>query len=288
MAIELPPPPDDWDIPPPAAPPPSSKPVLAFDIETIPDVQGYRVLHPELTTLADEAVAEAMALEQRQRTGNDFIRHHLQRVAVISVLYCDDQKLELRSLGQPADGEAVLVRQFFQLIHHYQPILVSWNGSGFDLPVLHYRALIHGIVARRYWETGDSVASYRFNNYLSRFHWRHVDVMDVLSGYQPRAVAPLDDIAQLLGFPGKLGMSGGKVWDAICRGQLATVRDYCETDVLNTYLVYLQFALMRGELSPQQRALTHDRLRQLLADSDKPHWLQFLNAWKSAPCQTPK
>ncbi len=261
---------------------PKSPNWLVFDLETIPDVDGYRILNPELAELNDFAVYEAMALERRQQTGNEFVRHHLQKVAAISVLYCNDQKLELRSLGEPEDGEVPILKQFFALVRHYQPVLISWNGRGFDLPVLHYRALLNRIVAKTYWETGETMSEYRYNNYLARFHWRHLDLMDILSGYQPRAVAPLDDIAQLLGFPGKLGMSGGKVWETVQRGEIGAVRDYCETDVLNTFLVYLQFALMKGDVSLDELHVLHDRIRQLLTESDKPHWHEFLHAWRRA------
>jgi predicted PolB exonuclease-like 3'-5' exonuclease len=113
-------------------------------------------------------------------------------------------------------------------------MLVSWNGGGFDLPVLHYRALKHGIQAERYW----NIHNFRYDNYLNRFHERHTDLMDVLAAYQPRAYASLDDIATMLGFPGKLGMSGDKVWQTYLQeGGIQKIRDYCETDVLNTYLM---------------------------------------------------
>src|SRR5699024_9779140 len=108
--------------------------------------------------------------------------------------------------------EEELVQRFFDGIEKFIPTLVSWNGGAFDLPVIHYRALFHGIAGLRYWEIGDEDQSFRWNNYLNRYHQRHLDLMDMLSGYQARAAAPLDEIAVLLGLPGKMGMSGTKVW----------------------------------------------------------------------------
>src|SRR5688572_31790935 len=101
------------------------------------------------------------------------------------------------SLGAPEESEAALVARFFDGIERYKPQLVSWNGSTFDLPVLNYRALIHGIAGCCYWDTGENDRDFKFNNYLSRFHSRHVDLMDVLAGYQNRAWAPLDEMARL-------------------------------------------------------------------------------------------
>ena len=164
----------------------------------------------------------------------------------------------------------------------FTPDLVSWNGAGFDLPVLHYRCLLHGVTAARYWEMGDSDHSFRFNNYLSRFHWRHMDLMDILSGFQGRGRASLNDIATLLGFPGKVGMHGADVWPEYLRGGLARIRDYCETDVLNTYLIFLRFELLRGHLNRAEHAEELARVRKLLADSPAAHFREFAAAWPAS------
>ena len=149
--------------------------------------------------------------------------------------------LRIFSLGDEQSSERELVQRFFDGLERYSPVLVSWNGSGFDLPVLNYRALRHGVNAHRYWEVGESDRDFRYNNYLSRYHWRHIDLMDVLSGYGASGRASLELASQLIGLPGKLGIGGAQVWPAYRRGELAAIRDYCETDVLNTYLIYLRF-----------------------------------------------
>jgi predicted PolB exonuclease-like 3'-5' exonuclease len=131
----------------------------------------------------------------------------------------------------------------------------------------------------RYWDIGEEDSSFRWNNYLGRFHWRHTDLMDVLSGYQPRAVAPLDEVAVLLGLPGKLGMHGSKVWDSYQAGDIDGIRHYCETDVLNTYLVYLRFELLRGKLRETDYRRECQLLRDTLAAENKPHPNEFLRAW---------
>jgi len=105
--------------------------------------------------------------------------------------------------------------------------------------------------------------------------------MDVLSAWQPRMVAPLDEIAMALGFPGKLGMDGSKVWAAFQAGDITGIRHYCETDVLNTYLIYLRFELIRGRLSADGYQREGQRLRELLTtgSATKPHFGEFLAAW---------
>jgi predicted PolB exonuclease-like 3'-5' exonuclease len=187
--------------------------------------------------------------------------------------------LRLWSLGELESQEKELIQRFFDGIDKFTPTLVSWNGSGFDLPVLHYRALLHGVPAPRYWDTGDGDRDFRYNNYLNRFHNRHTDLMDVLSGYQPRAAVGLDEISVLLGFPGKMGQSGASVWNQFQAGAIEDIRNYCETDVVNTYLIYLRWELLRGNLDEQGWMRETKLLRESLAEIRKDHLDAFLKAW---------
>jgi predicted PolB exonuclease-like 3'-5' exonuclease len=252
--------------------------VLAFDIETVPDVEFGRRIHG-LEGLSDKQVGYVMQTRQRELTGTEFLSLEQQRIVAISVAMRSREGFKAWSLGEADSSEAELVRRFFDGIERFTPTLVSWNGSGFDLPVLHYRALRHRVQAHRYWETGDEEQAFRWNNYLGRFHWRHIDLMDVLAGYQGRGRVGLDRMAQLLGLPGKLGMSGEGVWDAHLEGRTEDIRNYCETDVINTYLVYLRFELMRGRLTPQEHDRECDLVRAWLTAAGKAHLTEFLAAW---------
>jgi predicted PolB exonuclease-like 3'-5' exonuclease len=255
--------------------------VLVFDIETVPDVALGRRLYG-LEGLADEQVAKAMFALRRQGSGGDFLPHEQQRVVAISCALRSGDGFRLWSLGETTASEAELVQRFYDGVEKYSPDLVSWNGSGFDLPVLTYRALLAGVTARRFWETGEDDTSFRYNNYLSRYHWRHTDLMDVLSGFQNRARVSLANMACLLGLPGKLGFDGSQVWQAWLAGDITGIRRYCETDVLNTWLIYLRFAQLRGALTPAAHADELARLRAYLAEhADQPHLRQFLDAWQA-------
>jgi predicted PolB exonuclease-like 3'-5' exonuclease len=250
--------------------------VLVFDIETIPDIATGRRLY-DLEGLSDQDTAQAMFALRRAKVGNDFLPHYLQKIAAISLVLAQGQQVTVWSLGDEVSDEKELITRFYSGIDKYTPTLVSWNGGGFDLPVLHYRSLLHGISAPTYWEAGENQQAFRWNNYLNRFHYRHIDLMDVLSAYQNKAFAPLDEIATMLGFPGKMGMSGAKVWDQYCAGNLKGIRDYCETDVLNTYCVYLRFELIRGVLSHEEYGLRMQTLTNYLKEeTEKPHLQEFL------------
>src|SRR5690242_9051193 len=256
-----------------------ASPILVFDLETIPDVAGIRRVYDIGPGVADAGVLDWFSQQRRAATGNDFMPIHLQQVVAIGCALRDEHGLRVWSVGEAGDAEPELIRRFFDGIERFTPQLVSWNGSGFDLPVLHHRALIHGVQAARYWDWGDDDKDFKFNNYLGRYHTRHLDVMDVLSCYQSRASAGLDATARLCGFPGKLGMDGSAVARAVAEGRIAEVRSYCETDVMNTYLVYQRFRLMRGEVDAGAYAREISLVRERLGSLDAPHWKEFLNAW---------
>lgn len=252
-------------------------PVLAFDIETVPDTAGLRRLHGLSASIPDAEVAEMAFQRRRQTVGHDFLQLHLHRVVAISCVLRERDGLRVWSLGDIAETEGGLIQRFFDGIEKFTPQLVSWNGGGFDLPVLHYRAMIHGVHAHRYWDLGDDDREFRYNNYISRYHTRHLDLMDLLGMYQSRV--PLDEFAQLLGLPGKVGMHGSKVWEAFQAGEIEGIRSYCEADVANTYLVYLRFQKMRGALSDQAYATEWALARETIGRMPGEHWKTFLDGW---------
>lgn len=291
-------------------------PVLCFDIETIPDVDGLRRLGwgdpaggegtdagvDEGATqggkqgaeagaalagvptgpLDDAAVVERAFAARRARTGGDFLPLHQHRVVAIACLFRDQDGMRIRCLGQPGDAEPRLIHDFFRTIERYTPQLVSWNGSGFDMQVLNYRALVHGVPATRFWELGEEDREFKWNNYISRYHTRHLDLMDLLALYTPRASAPLDELAKLCGFPGKMGMDGSQVWPAWQAGRIDEIRDYCETDVANTYLMYCRFQLLRGWWSPEAYEREIALVRTTLEGLPGQHWREFLAGWPLA------
>jgi predicted PolB exonuclease-like 3'-5' exonuclease len=256
-------------------------PTLVFDIETIPDTDGLKgLLGLPAETSADD-VAKIAFHQRRQHNGSEFLPLHQHKVVAISCVLREGDIFKVWSLGAPGEPEGQLIKRFFDGIEKYTPNVVSWNGGGFDFPVLHYRAMINSVQAPRYWDMGEDDKDFKWNNYISRYHTRHLDLMDLLAMYQGRANAPLDDMAQLCGFPGKLGMDGSKVWDAYQQGEIEAIRNYCETDVVNTYLVYLRFQFMRGQLNQAAYDREIALVRYTLNADAAPHWQEFMAAWKS-------
>ena len=255
-------------------------PVLAFDIETVPDCAGIRKLYALPADLPDGDVAEIAFQKRRVQTGgSDFLPPHLQRVIVISCVARDDEGVKIFSIGEPERDEKAAIQRFFDAVDRKTPQLVSWNGKGFDIPVLNHRALMHGICCTRFWETGDEDQSFRYNNYVNRYQTRHLDLMDQLAMFNARNFAPLDDVARLAGFPGKQGMGGAEVWSNYAKGQIQAIRDYCEVDVANTFLLFLRFQMMRGLLQPDHYQAECALLRSVAEKRPEPHWREFLSQW---------
>jgi len=254
-------------------------PILAFDIETVPDCAGIRRLHGLPDSLPDREVAEIAFQKRRTQTGSDFLPPQLQRVAVISGVLREGEGIRVFSIGEPDADEKTAIQRFYDGIEKLVPQLVSWNGGGFDLPVLNYRALIHGVQAAKFWDQGEDDRDFRYNSYVSRYHARHLDLMDVLAMYQPRNNAPLDDVAQLAGLPGKIGVGGARVWESYLRGEIKAIRDYCEADTANTYLLYLRLQKLRGALTQAQHDKECALLRGALEKLKAPHWREFLERW---------
>jgi predicted PolB exonuclease-like 3'-5' exonuclease len=146
--------------------------------------------------------------------------------------------------------------------------------------VLHHPAFA-GVVADKYWDLGDDDREFKWNNYIGRYHMRHLDLMDLLAMYQPKNNAPLDAMAKLCGFPGKLGMDGSQVYPAFLEGKIEEIRRYCETDVMNTYLLYCRFQKMRGGLTEAEYAQEIEFVKGTLGNlaPAEPHWQEYLAAW---------
>lgn len=260
--------------------------ILTFDIETIPDLEAGRNLY-DLGNLDDQSVAKAMLASRRLRVpGADYLPlHHLRIIAISVALRGQGSKFTVWSLGNANTGEKEMVSKFFDLIEEHNPTLVSWNGNGFDLPVIQYRALLHSIPSRIYWDTGQFEREAKFSNYLSRYHDKHVDVMDLLSRYQVRATAALHEIAVLLGLPGKLGLDNTRILDAFLAGENESIRNYCDIDVLNTYLVFLRLKYIRGGYTSDQYKAELEIVRNWLIgrveseSHSNPQFEEFLKLW---------
>ena len=263
--------------------------LFVFDIETIYDTDAAKIL-----TGCDDT--DPIVLRQRLEEyhlsltdgKNAFPRQPFHKVIAISFLEADitrDSKgeqytlKELRSGGKADADEKTLLEGFFQYLAKLKPRLVSYNGRTFDLPVLKYRAMLHGITAPWLYHSGD-----KWNSYHSRYSmdW-HCDLLDAMSDFGASARCKLNEICAVLGYPGKIGVDGSMVTPMYDEGRIKEIRDYCETDVLNTYLVYLRYMYHRGDISQASyNQAVGDVLSYVREADDRPYLGEFFTAWNEA------
>jgi len=255
---------------------------LVLDIETVPDAEMGRALYG-LEGLDEGEVMRAMLHHYQQRTGADFLPPIQHRVVAVAAVLRNEEGVRPLLVGDENAPESELITRFFHGLRHYVPDLVSWNGAAFDLPVLNFRALRYEVQASVYWETGVKDRAFRFNNYLSRFHWRHTALMDALSGFQGRGRPSLREASALLGLPGKNLMEGSSVMEAYLDGRIGDIRRYCLEDALNTYLVFLHFQFLRGNLTQDNLDEEYGLLIDALKASGEGHLKEFATKLEEDP-----
>lgn len=261
------------------------KRLFVFDIETIPDTEAAFALTGEQGADVQEQrdILSAYHLEVTDGR-NDFLRQPFHKVVVVSFLEAEIERSEgqeryhlKRLSSNKSDDEQEIVEGFFQYLSQTFPRLVSFNGRTFDLPVLKYRAMKYGVSAPFLYKSGD-----KWNSYTSRYSadW-HCDLLDTLSDYGASARIKMNEVCSILGFPGKFGVDGSKVSAMYDAGQLDAIRHYCETDVLNTYLVYLRQQQHTGTLSTEgYNQAIETVLNYIESEQAERQYLQeFKDAW---------
>ena len=255
----------------------TTSPILVFDIETIPDVETGRRLYPELKDLSDDDALTALIALRQAEAGNDFMRLPLHKIACLSFLWVENGEFSLHSLALDRLTEADILRKFFRAFAK-KPVLVSWNGSGFDVPVLLYRALHHKISAPALFNSANKP------DYLYRYGEMHVDLMDKMSLYNGYSKQKLDTIAALCGFAGKGEIDGSQVVPMVQSGDWQKLTTYCESDVLNTWLIYLRWLILTGKADldgcEMMIAQTHEFVSKIKNADDTLRHERFLDAWQ--------
>lgn len=243
-------------------------PHLVFDLETIPNAPVYA----RLLGLPPETPLPALQAAWEQ-SGRPFKAELQQIVSCAAAWIADDGTLQrLTTLGPASEQEAVT--QFFATVRQHHPILVGWNTSGFDLPVLLTRALVYGV------EVGDFYRYHvPYDGYLKRYSDKdHRDLMDLQAFFRATTPLSLDEMAGLLGIPGKLGTDGSQVLDLFQAGDLDAIHAYCQHDVLTTAWIYRYLAVHRGWWTPDHGARFDASAQAFLAAQTGTHW----DVWRAA------
>jgi 3'-5' exonuclease len=237
----------------------SEKSIIVWDLETVPDLAAAaRML--DLPNAADAEVREAL--------GSGFPKHPLHKIVCIGALIASRQPEGWRvdALCAPHIGErteAELISSFVEKIGQLRPQLITYNGHRFDLPVLRYRAMVNRVAA----------GGLEVRPYFHRFTDDALDLCDALGSFGPAKVK-LDEISKILGLTGKPeGVDGSRVEEMVQAGQVEEVARYCESDVLNTYRVWLVYELFRGAITAQELDWSEAQIRDFVVnrESANPH-----------------
>jgi len=226
--------------------------IIVWDLETIPDLAAASRMFD---------LPNATEADVRQALGSGFPKHPLHKIICIGALVASRQPEGWRvdALGAPHTGErteAKLIGDFVEKIGHLRPQLITFNGHSFDLPVLRYRAMVNRVPA----------GGLQVRQYFHRYTDDALDLCDILGSYVPGAKVKLDDVSKILGLTGKpAGVDGSRVEEMVLCGQIEEVARYCESDVVNTYRVWLVYELFRGSITAEALDWSERQLRDFVA-----------------------
>ncbi len=260
---------------------------IVFDIETVPDALASRRLlnRPGLTDMEARDALHDYFLEKTAGK-NDFPRQPFHQIVAISYahLICEPgeegQELVIRRIasgGEAGSSERELLEGFLGLIEKRAPRLISFNGRSFDVPVIKYRAMTHGLSCPRWFSEGD-----RWDGYDARYsHEYHLDLLEVFSSYGASSRCSMDEVATCCNIPGKLETAGNAVRGLFEADNIEAIRNYCETDVCTTLLLFLRWQLFNGALSGGAYTRIVLGLSHYLEHEGaaRPHLATFLEAW---------
>ena len=212
--------------------------IFVWDLETVPDLVGYARANG-LEGEDPQSVRKAM--------GDAFpklIYHSIVCIGAVIAKFDGDHwattEVVARHVGDRS--EKTLIAGFVNKLDAIRPQLISFNGNAFDLPILRYRAMVSEV----------SAPALSKRAYFHRYSTDALDLCDVLASFNPGGRVSLDALAKILGFAGKpTDLDGSQVEKYFNEGRIAEIASYCESDVINTYRIWLRYELFRGSLTAE-------------------------------------
>ncbi len=247
-----------------------------FDCETIPDVElikSYFKIEGE----DDFKIIKEAIYQYEKKHNTTFLPIPFHKVVAISAVIADRESLSFKKVNSiDGESEEEMIRNFFIFINRFNPKLISFNGRGFDIPMLMIRALKYSISCPAYFEIENrSIDKNKWENYRVRYSDRfHIDLLDVLTEYGAIRGLKLDLLCQMVGIPGKFDIDGSQVVELFYQNEIKKIKEYCESDVLNTYWLYLKYELLRGNITEIELKRNLKSMAEKL-DRDKSYYQVF-------------
>lgn len=277
--------------------------ICVFDIETVPDIELLKAYHNLDSTLSEIQVCKYAFNAQKEKSGSEFLPIYWHRVVSIASVVCDeygrfikvgnfgkkDSKMPSTKSTQTDSNdsshfthladEKQILSDFLGFINSKEPRLVSFNGRGFDLPTIMLRAMRYNLSAFGYYEEqNESKTKSKWENYRARYSEKwHTDLLECLGHFGAVRTLNLDNVCKMLGIVGKYEVSGGDVY-SLYYGEkdIEKIDFYCQSDVLNTYWLYLKYAILKDELRVEDYAGILEDFRDKLP-KDRAYSQAFLS-----------
>lgn len=238
--------------------------ICIFDCETIPDTTLIRQqFHLEGD---DRQVTEEAFRMQEEKSGSSFLPVPFHQVVAISAVISDDFGKFEKVSSIEGESEREMIANFLAFIDRHNPKLVSFNGRNFDMPMLMIRAMKYNLSCPAFYDKDNQIlGKSKWDNYRYRFSDRfHVDLMDHISEFGAVRGLKLDLLCTMAGIPGKFDVSGDQVHQLWYDDKLDEIKEYCESDVLNTYWLYLKYELLKGNMLLEDYLGYLEEMRQRL------------------------
>ncbi len=222
--------------------------ICVFDCETVPDA---KLIRETMHLSGDDIEVSAIALsEQEESTGSSFLPLPYHKIVAISAVIADDFGVFKKVSSIEGESEEEMLKNFLSFLDKHNPRLISFNGRTFDIPMMMIRAMKYNLTCNAYFEVENrELNKNKWDNYRSRYSDRfHLDLMDVISEFGATRGLKLDVLCSLIGAPGKYDVSGDMVFELFYEGEIEKIKEYCESDVLNTYWLFLKYELLRGNI----------------------------------------
>ena len=213
-----------------------------FDLETIPDFEFVREVLQDFDS--DEELLLEKASEELARNKAGFLPPMYHRVVSWVGLWIENTGGPKQKVAWNGEDEKEGLEKIFEAIGTFKDFgLIHHNGKGFDLPVLTYRAMKHGLQM-----------PLRLNDYDIRYRYskHNLDLVDEFSNYGASSYPKLKHLGQLIGIPFKKTGEGNQVLEMYRRGELDLIEHYCYEDVMATYIIWLYHQFTAGQIPPVQ------------------------------------
>ncbi len=257
---------------------------LVFDVESVADGELVAAIqYPKEKRISPVQAIERYRGERLEKYDSDFIPYTFQKPVSVAVAKVNArfELIDLVTLDDPQYRTPVIVENFWRgWLQYQQPTLVSFNGRGFDIPLLELSAFRYGVAVPAWFNMQDRSFDQKRNRYNLR---SHLDLQDLFTNFgATRLNGGLNLIATLLGLPGKMDIAGHMVQNLYDEGSLAEINSYCRCDVLDTYLVFLRAMVLTGQLPLQQEEKLFARTRLWLRERIDQHPIYgvYLDRWK--------